>query len=278
RHPQREDLLELVEHQHRRDGVVLRVPEAAVRTVQQLPQALARARGGRLHPPGGALAQQRAAHLLVVLGAALGVVEPDVHGKEARLPQHGEEAGPEQRALAQPRHPVEQRERLAADQAQQVFALLVTAVEVLLRRLGKGDQPRPGVLPVDDGRVPQQGGRRVGRPGEGGDGAHGCTREAVRTRRTWAATWLMNSEVTPPPGSEVAWQAQNVSGTPSLFMARSSTITGTMNGSSAAIRCLRLTAWFHSPRKYPSRRPAAVRESTGTKSEHLLMLRRIFRS
>jgi hypothetical protein len=84
-----------------------------------------------------------------------------------------------------------------------------------------------------------------------------------------------NSGGVSPAGKRVHCSSRNLSGTRSSPFGVSSMTIGTRNALSAAIRCERSTASFHSSRKYPSARSWVCFEMTGTKSAQVLICLRI---
>jgi hypothetical protein len=81
-----------------------------------------------------------------------------------------------------------------------------------------------------------------------------------------------------PPGRCVHCTSRNESGTSASRSRVESTTTGTMNDRSAAMRCERSTASFHSSRKYPSSRSWLCCEISGINNAQSWICLRIWRS
>ena len=98
---QGEHFLELVEHQHRRDRLIVGRPVAGAPPMEMLPQRAREVRGRRLEA--GRLGGPRDVRhdLLAKRRGVLVVREADVHRQALLIAQLGEETSPEQRALTQ---------------------------------------------------------------------------------------------------------------------------------------------------------------------------------
>ena len=143
---QREQLLELVEHQHRCQQAVARAPEVGIAAVEIFPERGARDSGRGLHAMGRALGADRRVQLLGQRRRIVTQLQPHIDRQKVLLAQLREQAGPQQRGLAQAGLAEQHRQRRAPDRPQQAQHVLVAAMEIVLRGLGERQQARPGLV------------------------------------------------------------------------------------------------------------------------------------
>ena len=149
---QGEDLLELVEDQQRRDNPAGGVEQLVVAVMQEFPQRFAVDRRPRPGPTAHRYgrAQDRLLDLFRGLGRGR-VVDAHVDRAVALLPQARDDAGVEDRSLAEPGLSEQDRQQLALHAAGEFGDLLVAAVEEAARLFGERGQTRPGLLRIDRG-------------------------------------------------------------------------------------------------------------------------------
>ncbi|MFT3767321.1 MAG: hypothetical protein QM820_17620 [Minicystis sp.] len=138
-----EDLLELIEDQHRHHGPPARVPEAG--PVKVLPERLALARRRAVQLPALRGLAQAPPYLLGQRRLALSLLvhaepQPETQRDEPRLAHAREEPGLQERRLPEPRFAVEHRERPQLDEREQLLRLAPAPVEegrvLLVERAG----------------------------------------------------------------------------------------------------------------------------------------------
>jgi hypothetical protein len=136
---EREDLLELVEDEQRRQGAASGVAQHVVAVVQELPQRLTLDRGAGARPRarGARLAEDRLLNLLGRRRRVAAVVESDIDRAMAFGPQARHQAGAQDRGLAQAALAEQHRERFALHASRQLGDLRLATIEVLARRLGE---------------------------------------------------------------------------------------------------------------------------------------------
>jgi hypothetical protein len=158
-----EDLLELVEHQHRGERVVLLVPKLQIRAVQILPERFARVERGGIDVLARNLAEETIAKLLDQPRRLRTDIQTHVDGQVVLLTQPREETRLQQRGLAETRLAEEHRERRVGNAAEQILSLRFTAMEVIARALLEGLEPRPRIVPIELGGVHHASLRRMSR-------------------------------------------------------------------------------------------------------------------
>ncbi len=150
---QRENFLELVEDQQRDERPAGLIAENVVAVVQELPERFAFDRHADLRPLAGALRRAKDG-LLDLLGRRrrLGrIVEAHVDRAVALGPQPRHDPGTQDRGLAKPGLPEEDREQLALHAARELGHLLFAAVEIAARLLGERVESEPRMLRIDSG-------------------------------------------------------------------------------------------------------------------------------
>ena len=162
---QREDLLELVEDQQRRQRPALRVMQHVVAMMQELPQRLANRCDARLRPLSRLLGRLEY-RLLDLLGwrrRFRRIIDAHVDRAVADRPQSRQDSRAEDRRLAEAGLSEQQRQQLALHASRELGHLLFTAVEERLRFLGERREAEPRVLRVDRWRRCRTVERRHGR-------------------------------------------------------------------------------------------------------------------
>ena len=148
--PEGEDFLELVECQQERNPDALRVEDAGVPAVEELPERFSGAWLPAEGQPGGL---DRSRHGLFDLldgrGGGNGVGKADRYGKPAIGTQRRKHPGLQQRAFSEAGETEKNGERFAAHQAQQLLALGLAPEKVGPLILGERAQPDPGVRGID---------------------------------------------------------------------------------------------------------------------------------
>ncbi len=117
--------------------------------MEVLPERLAVRKRGRIHAFALAGRPQHIAQLLGERGRVAADVEAHVDGKEVLLAQAWEQAGLQERSLAEPRLAEEHGERCAGHSSDEVLGLGVATVEIVARVFFEGLEPRPGVVRVE---------------------------------------------------------------------------------------------------------------------------------
>jgi hypothetical protein len=145
----REELLELIEDQHRRGRVVALVPEVGVGPMEVLPERLVVPRLRRLDAEGARLGDDLALDLLDGRRQVAAVAQADVDREVVLEPQTRKESGAQQRGLAEAGQPEEQREPARADAAIERFHLFFASAEVTPVVFAEREQRRPRMLGID---------------------------------------------------------------------------------------------------------------------------------
>lgn len=160
--PQGENLLELIEDQEGDGKAVARVPEVGALAVEELPEGLAASGLRRLDAGRRGGTGDRRLDLSREGEAARGVVEANVDWKDVAFTQAGEDAGLEERGLAEAGEAEENGQALAQDQAMEGVGLDLPALEEVAVRFAERRQARPRVLGVDRAGVGDLDGRAQG--------------------------------------------------------------------------------------------------------------------
>ena len=147
----REDLLELVENQQRRQRPAVRVPQHVVAVVEELPQRLSGAGHTGLRPLSGLLGrfEYRLLDLLGRRRRLRRVIDAYIDRAIADRPQPRQNTGAQDRRLAEAGLAEQQRQQLALNAARKLGDLLFPPVEERLRFLGERREAQPRVLRVD---------------------------------------------------------------------------------------------------------------------------------
>ena len=148
--PEREQLLELVEDQHGHDGAATGVDQPVVAVMEKLPERFTRLGGAGFRPRAGARGRvgDHGLHLFARSGRAVAVIEPEVDRAEVGRAQPREDAGHEERRLAEAGLPEEHGERLALHEPGERANLGVAAVEEAALIFGERGEVGPGRIRV----------------------------------------------------------------------------------------------------------------------------------
>ncbi len=141
---EREDLLELIEYQQRRERAPRLVAQHVVAMVQELPQGLALDGDTHLGPLAGepGAARDRFLDLLRGLGRVAAVVDAHVNRAVALAAQARHEARAQDRGLAEARLAKQYRQELALHAAGELSDLRLAAIEILACLLSEGGEAR----------------------------------------------------------------------------------------------------------------------------------------
>ncbi len=146
---EREDLLELVEDQNRHDDAVVLAPQLRVAAIKVLPRRVAALGGRDLDVGFGRRALHFAHDLDEGIRRLRRVVDADIDGQKPFAAQKGEDAGAQQRRLAQAREPEEDDGRRPPHHGEQSRGLGLAAVKIRLVPLPEGLETRPRVLRIE---------------------------------------------------------------------------------------------------------------------------------
>jgi hypothetical protein len=235
--PEREDLLELVEDQQRRERLAGGVAQQVVAVVQELPQRLARDGGAGTRPLPLALggAEDR---LLDLLGGRRGlarVVDAHVHRAVAIAAKARHDPGTQYRGLAEARLAEEDGEELPLHAAGELADLLLAPVEEPARLLRERVETQPGVFGIDE--VQARGDRCDRLDARLGDRAHVATLDESNSFRR-----STNPAGGSPPGMPVMCSARKRSGTRAIAALVSSMQAGRMKIAPSAMLRVRSMA------------------------------------
>ena len=166
---ERENFLELIEDQERNERVAGRVAQDVVAMVEELPQRFTLRRDADLRPLTGLLrrAEDRGLDLLGGRRGFARIVDAHVHRAVAHRSEPRDDAGAQDRGLAEPGLPEQQCQGLALHAPRELSDFVLATVEVRARFFAERVEPEPRVLRVDRRlrhRAPGGGPRVVLRP------------------------------------------------------------------------------------------------------------------
>src|SRR6185437_16329790 len=152
---EREDFLELVEDQKRRQRAAGRVAQEVAAMMEEFPQRFAGNRDADVRPLPGrfARAEDRLLDLLARRRRVARIVDAHVDRAEAERAQPGNDAGAQDRSLAETGLAEQDRQELPLNAPRKLGDLLLAPVKELARLLGERDEPEPRVLGIDRRRV-----------------------------------------------------------------------------------------------------------------------------